>query len=593
MQFGELAGFYERLEGISSRLAMIDVLTELFKAASADEIAHVIYITQGVLAPPFEGIEFGMAEKMVEEAIALSTGREKEAVEREYRKTGDMGIAACNLKATTKLKRISERKYSINEVYEMMRKIASTSGEGSKETKIKLLANMIAAAEPVEAKYIVKYPLDELRMGVGDATMLEALSVMAAGHRKLKGALERAYNLCSDMGMVADALKRGGEAGVENFRITLFKPIRPALAERLPTAEAILEKMGGECSVEQKYDGFRCQVHKKGRRVEVYSRRLERTTEMYPDLVKAAVEEIDADSAIIDGEALAYNESTGQFLPFQETIQRKRKHGVEAKALELPLRLFAFDLMYLDGKSYMDRPYGERRSEIERLFRSTATIVPSNRILATKPKQLEGYFESAIENGLEGIVAKDLNAPYVAGARKFSWIKMKRSYKGEMEDTVDLVIIGYYRGRGQRTEFKFGGLLCATYNEKTDKFETLSRIGTGFSEAQMMELHEKLKKIEAPNRPARVDALVEPDFWVYPKYVVTVRADEITKSPMHTCGREAQADGTEVGYALRFPRLEGEEAIRKDKGPEEATTTKEIVEMFHQQKHVSMLGGDA
>ena len=207
------------------------------------------------------------------------------------------------------------------------------------------------------------------------------------------------------------------------------------------------------------------------------------------------------------------------------------------------------------------------------------------------PKELEEFFEKSIENGLEGIVAKELNAQYVAGARKFSWIKLKRSYRGSLEDTLDLVITGYFLGRGSRSEFKFGGLLCCTYNKKRDMFETISRIGSGFTEKQMVELKIALDRIKVDSKPARVDSLVEPDFWVSPKYVVTIRADEITKSPMHTCGREKDKEGIEVGYALRFPRLVGEtEAIRKDKGVEEATTTKEVAELYSQQKRVRIEG---
>jgi DNA ligase-1 len=340
--------------------------------------------------------------------------------------------------------------------------------------------------------------------------------------------------------------------------------------------------------VEQKYDGFRVQVHKNLNKVRLFSRRLEDTTEMFPDIVEAVKKEVRADTAIFEGEAIAFNESTGEFRPFQETIQRKRKHGITEKAEEMPLHLFAFDLMYVDGKDYTNEPYEKRRAELEKILKGSATIRPTTRMVTTSPKELERFFSDAIEQGLEGIVAKDLDAPYIAGARKFSWIKMKRSYKGELSDTLDLVIIGYYRGRGSRAEFEFGGLLCAVYNKRRDVFETISRIGTGFTEAQMSQLKSTLDKIKERSKPARVDAIVEPDFWVYPKYVITVQADEITKSPTHTCGREKQADGTETGYALRFPRIIGDEAIRKDKSAEDATTTQEVIELFKQQKRVGI-----
>jgi DNA ligase-1 len=588
--FSELAEYYEKLEGVSSRLAMVDILSELFKKADKEEVPKVIYITQGVLAPPFEGVEFGMAEKLVEESIAIATGYSKAEVEKVYRSKGDMGAAAMELRGKSKLKRIGSSSYTVLEVYAHMLKMANTSGQGSKDIKVKMLANLIAAATPVEAKYLAKYPLDELRMGVGDATVLESLSKAATGDRKLKAELENAYNLCSDLGLVGEELMRGGEEAIRDFRISMFRPIRPALAERLPTAEQILEKMHGIAAVEQKYDGFRCQVHKDGKKVRIFSRRLENTTDMFPDLVEATIKEIGANRIIFDGEALAFNEDTGEFMPFQETIKRKRKYDIEETAASLPLHLFAFDILYLNGEDYMKEPYRKRREELEKLLKGNHIIVPSSRIVTKSPKELEGFFEKSIEGGLEGIVAKDLESRYKPGAREFSWIKMKRSYKGELSDTIDLVIIGYYRGKGMRNEFQFGGLLGAVYNEKRDMFESISRIGSGFTEVQMVELREKLERISVKSKPARVDSVVEPDFWVTPKYVVTVKADEITKSPTHTCGKEKEKDGSEVGYALRFPRLVGEETIRKDKGPEETTTTNEIIEMYNQQRRVKVEG---
>ncbi|MFP3215225.1 MAG: ATP-dependent DNA ligase [Candidatus Micrarchaeota archaeon] len=580
MLFEDVAKYYEKLESVSSRLQMIDILTELFKKAKKDELKKLVYMTQGILSPPFEGVETGMAEKLVETAIATATGFTKEEVEQDFKKRGDLGETAEYLISKTKLKKLASRKFEVSEVFDTMYKIATTSGEGSQEAKIKMLAELLAASSPLEARYIVRFALGTLRLGVGDATILEALSKLVTGERAFKEQLENAYNICSDLGKVADVLAKEGIKGIENFKVQLFSPIRPALAERLPTAEEILEKMHGKCAVESKYDGLRAQVHvdKKSKRVEIFSRRLERLTPMFPEIAKAALEELDAESAIIEGEAIAYNEVTGEFHPFQETIQRKRKHGVEEMSQELPLHLFAFDIMYLNGEGYLDKPYHERRSALEKVVKNKGTILLADRIIATSPKELERYFEEAIEKGLEGIVAKELNSKYIAGARKFSWIKMKRSYRGELSDTVDLVILGYYLGKGIRAEFKFGGLLCGVYNDKKDVFETITKIGTGFTEEQMKEFKDILDKIRVKSKPARVISDIEPDFWVEPKYVVTVKADEITRSPTHTCGRE----GEESGYALRFPRIVG--TIRSDKSPEDATTTKEIIEMFKMQK---------
>jgi DNA ligase-1 len=587
LQFSKLAEFYEKLEGVSSRLKMMEILSEVFKHAGTDEVSCAIYITQGILLPPFEGLEFGVAEKIMEEAIALATGYTKEEIAAEFRKSGDLGLAAQKIIGSTRLKPIANNSYTVKQVYEMMLAIARTGGSGSKERKIGLLARLVSSSSPIEARYMVRYPLGALRMGVGDSTILEALSIAYTSSRKAKPGLERAYNLCCDLGAVGETLAREGMEGIERFRVSLFKPIRPALAERLSTPEQIMERMGGRAAAEHKYDGFRIQVHKKGDRIALYSRRLENITEMFPDITGAVLDEVGAESVIFEGEALAFNASTEEFLPFQETIQRKRKHGIAEKAEELPLHLFAFDVLYLDGKDSLGEPYLERRKKLERIFKKKRFAEPSHMELVDSPEKLEKFFEASVTSGLEGIIAKDLNAPYVAGARKFSWVKYKRSMQGKLSDTLDLVIVGYFMGRGQRAEFGFGGLLCAVYNKSKDVFETISRIGTGFKEAQMTELESKLSKIKLEKKPARVESEIEPTFWTQPKYVVTINADEITRSPIHTCGRSERGSGN-VGYALRFPRLVGEETIRSDKSPEDATTTKEVIEMFGQQRKVGI-----
>ncbi|MEM3199338.1 MAG: ATP-dependent DNA ligase [Candidatus Micrarchaeaceae archaeon] len=586
MYFYQLAKGYEELEKVSSRLKMVDILAGLFKEMQAKEIKAAIYITQGVLLPPFEGVEFGVAEKIAEDALALATGIEKKEIEDLFKKYGDFGEVAEKCIENSKLKAIKTKEFTIDEIYTMLYNMALISGSGSKALKINKIASILVSLTPIEAKYIERYILGELRLGVGDATILEALALAFAGNREKKIVLENAYNLCNDLGYIGEELAENGLDKLRYFKVTPFKPIKPALAERLPTAEEIMEKMHGKCAVEQKYDGFRCQIHKQGNKIKIYSRNLEETTAMFPDIEKAAINEVKADAVIFEGEALAFNESTGEFRPFQETIQRKRKHQIAEKIEELPLHLFAFDIMYLDGKSYINEPYESRRKILESIIDGSAIIKPTKRIIATTPKELDAFFEESIENGLEGIVAKDLSASYTPGARKFSWIKMKRSYRGILSDSLDLVIVGYFRGKGSRTEFGFGGLLCAVYNKEKDMFETISKIGTGFTEHNMETFHNLLQKITTKTKPVRVDSIIMPDFWVEPKYVVTVKADEITKSPMHTCGRELDNNGVESGYALRFPRIIGNGFIREDKNPEDATTTKEIIEMYKQQKRV-------
>ncbi len=584
MLFKELIEYYDKIEKVSSRLAMIDILADLFKKLDINEIAKTIYISRGILAPSFMNLKLGIADKIIEEAIILSVNIKKEVIENTYAKLGDLGLAAKQiLEENTKTKQIiiNSKEYSILDVYELMMKISSTVGHGSKSIKIKLLSNFFSLSTPSEAKYIIRFALGQLRLGFGDYTILEALSLVSTNNRKFKQELEQAYNICNDLGYIGELLFSGGVVAIKNIKVTLFKPIRPALAERAITTHQIVEKMGKIYAVEQKYDGFRCQIHKKNNTVKIFSRNLDETTHMFPDIIKEVINSIKEEEIIFEGEAIAFNEATHEFLPFQETIQRKRIYDIENKIKEIPLHLFAFDLLYLNKKSYLNIKYEKRQKKLKEILKNSEFISPAKRIISKSEEDLEKFFQESIEQGLEGIVAKSLNSNYITGARKFSWIKMKRSYRGELSDSLDLVIIGYFLGKGSRAVFGFGGLLCAVYNKKKDIFESVSKLGTGFSQEQMIEFKKLLNKIKLKTKPVRVNSIIKPDFWVEPKYIVVVRSDEITKSPTHTCGKE-----NNIGYALRFPRLISKnETIRKDKSAEDATTTKEIIEMFNNQKY--------
>ncbi len=580
MRFAELVEYFERLEATTKRLEMFDILSELFRACDREEIDKVVYFCQEQLLPPFRGVEIGMAEKLILRAIARATEATEAQVSRLNKERGDPGLVVEELLRQRKARSTGLR---VSEVYETLLRIAETTGEGSVERKVGMLAELLQASSPKEARYIARFVLGRLRLGVGDPTILDALSKAVAGDRSLRPELERAYNLCSDLGLVARTLFEQGIEGIRAFRIRVGHPIRPALAERLPSAEEIVGKLG-QCAVEVKLDGFRCQIHKDGDRVEIFSRNLERTTPMFPELIEAVRQQIDAREAILEGEAVAVNEETGEIYPFQVTVQRKRKHGVEEMMREYPLVLFAFDLLYADGRDYTPEPYAARFEALSQRIRPDGRIRLVDRIVTDDPRVIQRFFDEAIARGMEGIVAKRLDAPYQAGARGFHWIKLKRSYKGELTDTIDVVVVGYFRGRGMRAKLGIGALLGAVYDPDSDTFKTVAKIGSGLTEEEWVRLREMLDAIRVEHRPARVESLLDADVWVEPRYVLTVLADEITRSPVHTCGRTDE----EPGYALRFPRVVG--WIREDKGPEDATTVKEILSMFQMQKRVQLAG---
>ncbi|MCX8200355.1 MAG: ATP-dependent DNA ligase [Candidatus Micrarchaeota archaeon] len=577
MDFLALATAMHELESTRSRNQMVDIIASLFRKLTPEEIQYSVYLLQGMVAPPHKGIEIGLGEKLVEEAISKATGYSQKDVQKLYLKLGDLGGVAEQLCSGKRQTALFSSRLSIQKVYSVFYKIATLSGHGSQDMKISMLTELINNASPLEAKYIVRFPIGRLRLGVGDPTVLDALSVLHRGDKGDRELLESKYNICSDLGMIAKAYAQD-PASLSRFTMVPFTPVRPALAERLSSAEEIINKLG-QCIVEAKYDGFRVQVHRKGNEVEIFSRRMERMTGMLPDIVAAVRSEIKCKEVILEGEALAYNEETGEFYPFQQTIQRKRKHGVEEKSAEMPLHLFVFDIIYLDGEEVASKPLIERRKLLESIIKKGSSIITlSESYTARSASDIEMHFNEFVSRGLEGLMAKDLKAPYTAGARKFAWVKLKRSYRSELSDTIDLAIIGYFAGRGSRAKFRFGGILGGVYDPHTDMFYSLAKVGSGFSEEQMSELERLLSKIKVKHRPARVNSEMAPTYWVEPKYVITVKADEITRSPVHTAGKEGEG----AGYALRFPRMVG--GIRTDKKAEDATTVDEIIEMYKMQK---------
>jgi len=576
MRFARLAQFFEELEVTSSRKALIQILARLFGEVDDTEIDRAVYLCQGRLAPFFEPLEIGMGEKLVADGIALATETSRAEVLARYEKLGDLGLVAAERADAAGRVADPEGGPTIVEVYDCLRSIATSTGSGTVERKLALLSELLSQVDPPSAKHLARIPLGRLRLGIGDPTLLDAFSVARVGDTSLRKTLERAYNETSDLGLIATTLWRDGVDAVRAIQIQLGKPIRPALAERLPSAAAIVAKLG-LCAAEPKLDGFRCQVHKDGDRVIIFSRNLENMTEMFPEIAEGTRAQVRAERAIFEGEAVAYNPESEEYLPFQETTRRRRKHQVAEMALELPLRLFVFDVMYVDGENVAPLPYLERRERLRALVAPGDTLEVTPSITTDEPTVLQSFVLENVQKGLEGIVAKKLDSPYQAGARNFNWVKLKRVQAGHLSDTVDCVILGYVFGRGKRAAFGAGALLVGVYDAERDVFETITKIGTGLSDAEWREIRLRCDEITVAERPARVDSVLVPSVWVEPRVVIEVLADEITRSPVHTAGRR----NGEPGYALRFPRLitfRGD-----DKRPEDATTVAEVVDMYSQQ----------
>ncbi|OGH10126.1 MAG: DNA ligase, partial [Candidatus Levybacteria bacterium RBG_16_35_6] len=516
MTFKELSEYLEKLEETSSRLSLIDILSDLFKKAKdSDELEKIIYLIQGRIAPFFENLEIGMAEKTVAQSIANAYGKEREEVLKLYEKEGDMGktvekLCSGNYKGYLTLK--------VEEVFSVLTQIARTSGAGTVEKRQTLLSDLLKRVDSQSAKFIVRIPLGNLRLGIGDPTTLDGLASAILGDKSKRKLLEGAYNRTSDLGLIGKTLKSHGLSAVEKLEVQVGKPIRSELCERLPNPEKVIEKMK-TVDAQFKIDGFRVQIHKDKDKVSMFSRNLENMTHMFPELIDATLKQVKAKTAILDTEALAYNVESEEFLPFQETTKRRRKHNISEVAAKLPLKAFVFDILYKDGKSLIDLPLSKRMEILKETIKDDGTLIRAKNQIISDPKTLTILLEDSISKGLEGVVVKKLDSPYEAGARNFNWVKLKRHSAGELNDTIDCVILGYITGKGKRTAFGAGALLVGIYNPKKDEFVTVSKIGTGLSDEEWREIHKRADKIRLDHKPARVNSLIVPSVWIEPKIV--------------------------------------------------------------------------
>lgn len=577
MLFHELAMVFQTISAESSRTAITQQLSDLFTQASPHEVQVIAYLSLGLLRPPYQGTQFNIAEKSVKKIAASLLHLSDHELAAHMRTVGDLGdlIAQGSWKGHEHL--------TITAVYKELLALEDISGVGAQEERMQQLSLLLQKLDPLSAGLVVRAVLGRLRLGFSDMTIIDALSWMLAGNKSLHASIEHAYNVCADIGLIARFAKEQGIEGIKQAHIQVGIPIRPAAAERMPTARDIVEKLG-DCVAQPKLDGFRLQIHidKRHKEPHIYffSRNLQDMSSMFPDL-KAALLKLPVETLIMEGEAIVYDEQTGTFLPFQETVKRKRKHDIEEVAAELPLRFFAFDILYYNGESLLQKSHHARREILKNILDThtpTAVALIGEKKIHTGV-ELENYFLENIAAGLEGLVVKRPDSQYQPGKRNFNWIKLKRSEEGHLDDTIDAVILGYYHGEGKRAQFGIGAFLIGVYDKKNDRFETIAKVGTGLKDEGWRDLKKKCDALKSATHPHNIYCSKElfPDVWVTPSLVCVVRADEITRSPVHTAGKTEK----ELGFALRFPRFV---SYRSDKSPELATSVDEIKHLFEIQK---------
>ena len=579
MKFARVAEIFSVIESLSSRLEITAELAKLFTACSAKEAEILAYLCLGSLRAPYKGTQFNIAQKTVMSMMSDILGVDHADFVAHVNACGDIStsIAQYGKSGTSD--------YSLEEMYERLITIEAISGEGAQGRRCQQLLALLQEIPSLQAQYIVRIVLGTLRLNFLDMTLLDALSYMLVGTKKARFVLEDAYNVCADIGRIAYIAKSEGVEGLQAVSIVVGVPIRPAAAERMSSAQDIIDKIGYSCA-QPKIDGFRLQIHidRRGKipQYAFFSRNLIDMSALFPDIV-AELGFIDVETLIVEGEAVAYNQETGEFLPFQETVKRKRKHDIAAAAEALPIQLFLFDCLYKNGVSFLEKTHEQRRAALLSFVREAGQkkreIMPHVFVIAEEcfgeALSLEKYFWENIQNGLEGLVVKKPDSVYTPGKRNFGWIKLKRQETGSLDDTIDIVILGYYYGQGKRAAFGIGSFLGGIYNKYTDTFETIAKVGTGMTDDELRTLKTMLDSVAVAKRPHNVICAKElyPDVWCTPTYVCSVRADNITRSPLHAAGKSADA----LGYALRFPRFMGH---RPDKLAVDATDTDEIVEFY-------------
>lgn len=599
MDFNNFAQFLSKLENLSSRNEMTVYTSEFLKQLDPASVKPAMYLLQGRLAPKYIPIEFNFSLKLIIKSLSLAVN-ESQVLEI-YKSKGDVGLLVEEIlnnwnkyKNTENLAldnfEYSPRSLSVTDVFNDLEKIALATGSGSQEKKMTVFLNLILSIDSLSAKYISRIIVGALRIGMSEKTLLDAMSWAVSGDKSLRKTLDTAFGYRADIGELVKILVDNNFSDIENklkhIKLMPGTPVASKLVERESSPEAVWKRMPN-CFVQPKLDGLRGQIHynKKADIVEIYSRNMENMTAQYPEIVQS-IKELGVESIILDSEIIGFNEETSSYSRFQDTMKRKRKFGIEEFSQTIPVKAMCFDCLYLNGEDLTSKPLEERILTLKNILsESTKALALLETEQMHSEDELAEYFKTKVEAGLEGIITKELGTNYEPGTRNFKWIKLKANTRSDLVDTIDVAIIGYYIGRGDRSRFGFGALLAAAYNPKDDKYYSLGKIGSGFTEAQMQEMFKDMSKLKLDSKPENfvVNSTLFPDVWIEPKIVAEIVADEITRSPNHTAAinisAKVEGDDSTKGLSIRFPRMK-----KWNRDKDYPNTVDEIIRMYELRK---------
>ena len=579
MKFSIISDAFQKMEATRKRLELTDILVKLIQEIPEEVISKTIYLIQGKLRPNFEGIELGIAEKLVMKAMSKSSGIPLKKIEDDYNKGGDLGQTAENILRQKIQTTFTSETITLEKVYDTLLKIAKLEGKGSQEMKMRYVSSLLNDATPQEAKFIMKILLGTLRLGIAENTVMDALAIAFTGKKENRETIENAYNVSSDLGKVAEVISTRGIEQIKKFQIELFNPIRPMLADRIKSGEDAVKKFQDDFAAEYKLDGERAQIHKQKNTIIIFSRSLENITSYYPDIVEKISKTIISENVILEAEVVAMNSNSGDFLPFQELMHRRRKYEIDEAVTKYPITVNFFDILFSDGKNCMEMIYAERRKLLEKIIKEDefARLIPMS-IINSKEQVLE-ILENSINAGCEGLMLKQMNSTYRAGIRGSNWLKLKREYQNDLGDSLDLIVVGAFFGKGRRTG-KYGTLLVATYNDEDDTFPSICKVGTGFTDESLDQLYQILSPKVTLKKNPRIVSEMKADVWFEPELIIEIVASEITQSPSHKTALNKIKENT--GLALRFPKFTGK--IRTEKNSEDASTDEEVIALYKVQK---------
>lgn len=582
MKYSELVEVFDRLESTSKRLAKTYHISELLKKTPAEDLPMIIYMLQGRLFPLADERTLGVAEKSAKKAIEIATGASEKRLVSEWRKLGDLGRVTEVLVREKTQQTLFSHQLTVRKVYDNLRKLVGLTGGGSVDRKQKLIAELLTSAKPREARYIIKTALEQLRFGVGQGVIRDAIVWAYFGDRidlsydqeshnvsyndeykRYVRAVESAYNLTNDYAEVARIAKGKGLKGLQNTGIRLGQPIRVMLAIKEDTVEDAFKRVGKPAEVEYKYDGFRMVISKDRDDIKIFTRRLENVTSQFPDVVHAVKENVSARQCILDAEAIGYDPKTREYLPFQHISQRiKRKYDIQMLAKRLPVELHVFDIIYYDGENLLDTPFKKRKQILRKIISNRRWSIRLAESLVTgDEKEAQEFYQQALDLGHEGVMFKNLASPYQPGSRVGHMVKFK-----PVMEPLDLVIVGAEWGTGKRSGWLTSYTL-ACLDQKTGRFLRIGKVSTGLKEKSEGSLSfQDMTRILRPLLKAEHGRTVE----VHPQVVIEIGFSEIQKSPTY-----------ESGFALRFPRVI---RIREDRGPHECSTLSDVRRMYEEQK---------